>query len=122
MTETTDKKIKIIYSEEINLSLKAIFLLKILFKVHNQELRGWTAHDWLHREIKDTYFAPRNEHKSMDIAWRELKDNELVEPVEVCEDCYWKYKLTKKANVIKSKIIRRKTSMYDDLIPENFKY
>lgn len=111
---------KLIYKEELYLSLKAIFLLKIFFKLPNNQIDYSVRYDWMRREFTNSYLGPRDEHKSTNVAFYELTENELVEYPEVDCDSYLKVVLSKKGKYFENKVKRIDTKEFDDLIPEGF--
>jgi len=113
-------KVKFTYKEEIEISLKAIFLLQILFKLPDKTMNTSSKYDWMHHEYYTEFYGPTDEHKSTNKAWNELRDTELITSVDVGEDCYFQYKISKKAEALKSKILRKNTKMYNNLIPKGF--
>lgn len=113
------EKIKFKYIENIELSLRAIFLLKIFFRLHNYTMYTSAPYDWMHRKYEIKYNI-RDDEKSNDIAWYELRDNGLIQSVEVGEGCYFKYEISKKGKTFKRKISKINTDVYNHLIPKDF--
>lgn len=120
---------KFVYKQEFELSLKAIFILKIFLKLPNNEIDTSMRCDWLHREVTHNWTEEnrikqicwkRNEEASLDKAFNELRDNELLDCPEVGEGCYFRYVLSDKAKYFINKIKRINTKEFDYLIPENF--
>lgn len=116
------KVYNILYEENIELTLKAIFLLKIFFKLKYGYMSYSDEYDWMHREtnLPNTYYI-RDEFKSMDKAYWELKENNLIENIDVSEGSYLKSKISKKGEYFKDKLDIFDTPEFDILIPENFK-
>lgn len=94
------------YKEKIELTLKAIFILKEMMSFPDKEMNTSDRYDYLRSSYqhydKGQYASceERNKAESMHSDFYLLCKLDLIESIDVGEGCYFRYKVSKKGEYI----------------------
>ncbi len=112
------------YTEKIDLSLKAVFLLQIMLRLPDREMNYSMDFDWMHSEYQPAgkyYSSDIDEERSTRKAFNELVHSGLIQSIEAGEGCYFGYEVSKKTDTLIRQFKKVDTSEFESLIPEKFK-
>ena len=113
------KQVVIEYKQQINLSLKAIFLLQEIAKRKDAKMGFWSEDDWLHCEKNIGYSGPVDEPNSTRAAFYELTDSRmLVRCDSGTPDTYFQFGVGEKAANTVEQWVNIDTSEFKYLKPK----
>ncbi len=117
---------KITFTEEFELSNKAVFVLKVIGKLPNQTVKTSSDYDWLRSQRNYPWelvkkFSERDEEKSLDKAFEELNTAKLLDHPEVGEGCYFRYILNARGKEALNQLRHKDVKQFYRLIPKEWK-
>lgn len=113
--------VRITYKEEIPLTLKALYLLKVMYNLPNMRIYTSGEYDWMRRDYDVLFCDAKNERRSTRAAFGTLIDVGLVKAADARPDAYFEYNVTDKGLRLRMAVEAIDTSEYDFLMPEDFK-
>jgi hypothetical protein len=113
--------IKLEIKENLEITNKAFFILKILNELHNKKMYGSMEYDWMRSDYNGYPFSNNeSDFKSTRTFFYELINKKLVKGISVPVDSYFCWEITERGISVLDSIKDIDLSEFMPLIPEKF--